>query len=136
MIKWILWFLVLFVPLSVQAADHTITVDVDEPTTNADATNSPLTDLALMQFTVMKSDGTEWIAPLGIPASSLNGGGHHQVTMTVAGFSGQVETGTVTVTAVDQSGNVSTPVSTLVTIDSLMPAPPSNLFITINTTGP
>ena len=129
------WFFMPSVATSF-AAEHTLTVEVDEPTTNANAGTTPLDDLALMLFKITKADGSDWIAPVPVVATSPAGGGHHKITMKVLGVDGKVETGTLSAEAVDTSGNVSAPITVLVPIDGVAPGQPMNIFYNSTTTGP
>jgi hypothetical protein len=109
------------------AADHTYTVDVDEPTTNADATD--LTDLALMRFAPKRADGTAWITPLDVPATAATGGGHHNLQITVSSVSSTIEMGALEVVAIDMGGNESAPVVAPMIADGLAPSSPNNLNV-------
>ena len=96
-----------------------LTVDYDEPTTNANS--SPLTDL---KETVVwyALGGQPAVVCVTTPASQPTGGGHLSVACTVPVLDGQEVEVTVTATAADLSGNRSLPSDPVIRrIDRLAP---------------
>ncbi|RJQ21998.1 MAG: hypothetical protein C4560_02955 [Nitrospiraceae bacterium] len=99
-----------------------VTLDYEEPTTNADLT-SALTDLD--HTSIYYDLGSGFVEADRIPATSATGGGHITAGITVPAMEGQEKDVRFKTTATDNSGNESAD-SNIVTkrIDRLAPAAP------------
>lgn len=135
----ILCVVLVFLAAPIWAATITFDVDVDEPTKqepDAITGNTVLNDLALMRFVARRADGSPWITPIEVPATNVQGGGHHFLKIMVIGTDGADEPGTMEAEAVDTSGNASIPAVLPIRVDSVSPRVPNNFTVTTITTVP
>lgn len=96
-----------------------------EPTTNADAALSPLTDLAHTNV-YHQVPGQSPVKAPNVPATALTGGGAIVTTVTVPIVAGQQADVTFWATATDTSGNESARSTEFIRrIDRLPPGPPN-----------
>jgi hypothetical protein len=110
----------------VHAADQTIAISYDEPTTNADPTATPLTDLSHTNVYYSLNGGAKVKGP-NVSASAATGGGSKTTSvLVVLPFTGEhrVE---LWATATDTSGNESAESNRVTKLfDFVPPSPPKN----------